>query len=139
LDFPVLIFLGPKYHSRIASFCGVRIPVDVKLFSSPHPSCGPKVFFHNFYWSSFPGEKRSERGVDHSPPSSDKVENGYSATCQSLCACTGTWRFEFYVCLLYDTLRWWSPDCASAGCRMQRLCILGKSYFLEGPSPNIKI
>jgi hypothetical protein len=71
-------FLRARITSRIATFCGVRIPVGAKIFSSLHPSCGSTVLLHNCYWGSFPGEKRSERGLDHSPPSSTKVEMGTS-------------------------------------------------------------
>jgi len=38
------------------------------------PPCGPPSLLYNGYRISFPGVKRSGRGVDHSPPSIAEVK-----------------------------------------------------------------
>jgi len=53
------------------------------MFSSPklpRPALGPTKFPIQGYGGSFPGLKRPERKVDHSPPSSTEGKNDWSYT-----------------------------------------------------------
>jgi hypothetical protein len=54
---------------------GDRIPVGGEIFRSrPDRPWGPPSLLYNWYRVSFPGVKRSGRGVDHPPPSSAEVK-----------------------------------------------------------------
>jgi len=71
------------------------------FFSSKRPDrfWSPTVFLFSWYRVSFWGVKRSERGVDHSCPSSAEVKNEWSYTSTSPTCLHGLDRekFTFYV------------------------------------------
>ena len=57
------------FRIRIESRWGAGFSTPIKT----HPWGTPSLLY-NGYWVTFPGQKRPERGVDHPPPSSNKVK-----------------------------------------------------------------
>jgi hypothetical protein len=72
-------FMEPGLHTRYsdslrAGLSGDRIPVGAKFSAPVQTGRGPRPPSYTVGTGSFPGVKRPDRGVDHSPPSITEVK-----------------------------------------------------------------
>jgi len=73
-------------NSLRVELSGDRNTVEDEIFRiRPHRPWGPRSHLYNEYRVSFPGGKRSERDVDHSPPSRVEVKERIELYLYSLC------------------------------------------------------
>jgi len=88
----------PKRNRRERGRFAVRKSLRTNVLQNrPDPFWGPATLLFSGYPGSFPGVTRTVREVDHSPPSSAEVKNGYSDTSTPAVCLHGVDRNNFTI------------------------------------------